>query len=194
MNTMVNNWAQVRLPSPANLSEKQLEVLARSGFYNVELQDGRIVDMYSYMYSDTDMSGLLKKLGKFFKKVIHKPLKILPYVAAAYGLGIIGGGVGGTAGAVLKKISAPIKKLIASSNFKQAEALFRKNLVAVGLTLTNAQMQSAMAGLVDQTVWGESYVQPGTYPVAPIVPPIDFNKYLPYILIGGVVLILVLRR
>lgn len=194
------------------LNQEQIEILASSGLYDAILKDGSTVDFKSWMISrglldqtaDGGIGSLWKEIQREIRDgvdmLIHKPLKVLPYLAAAAGLGAFGSTAQQAINGALTQIAGQAKGLIQSKSWTDLNRLIRTSLQATGVMPTTAMIESATQALIDQTVFGNyTEGQPIEIDSANIQWPRDgqsnVDDYLPFLIGGGVlVLVLVLAK
>ncbi len=196
-----------------NLTEDDLEILASSGLYDIQLPDGQVVDMKAWAYSDYlddgNMSGFFKKIArklkKGFHKILHKPLKGLPYLIGLGAVGALGDGVQSSITGIASKIGGTATKLIKGKKWTDLQRLVRTSLQATGVIPTQDMIDATMRQLVDRTVWGD-YTQgqpveidPGNIewprqPQGDYISKRDLEQYLPWAVAGGLALILLMRK
>ena len=193
-----------------------LEVLATSGLYDAVLNDGTVVDFRSWMISkgflnpsDSGVGSWWKEIQREFrdgvKFITHKPLKALPFLVGAGALGAFGGGAQAAIKAAVSNIGGKAASLIKSKKWTTLNRLVRTSLQATGVIPTSEMLQAATQQLVDQTVWGgytngePVQIDPGNieWPREPNTGNFsmqELEQYLPWIVAGGLALILVLKK
>lgn len=170
---------------PVYLDGQGLMNLADTGEYLAELDDGRVVDLQHYFYSnyDPNLSGFFKKLLKKVKKIIRKPLKLLP---AVIGIGAVTGKISitGLGKKLLKKTG--VAKLVKAGKLTEVVKTVRVALQETGVIPTGEQVQEVVDEMFQ--VYPPAPVPPAALPAPSILD--QLKPYWPYIAGGAAFLLL----
>lgn len=144
------------LPTRIPIDDGLLEIMARSGAYLAELEDGRIVDLEEYYY------GGGQELGNIWDKVrgvFKKPLKLVGILA---GVGVLAnvagvGGILGNLGTAVSKIGTQIASITKTSAWTTINRTGRVILQASGILPTKDNVGWLVQNAIDEKLASEGY-------------------------------------
>lgn len=173
-----------------------IDILASSGLYDVVLNDGARMDLMEFIksfgFNDGSFSGGLldfvkdniNNFGDKLREIVHKPLKALPYVAAAYGVGAIGSGGPELIAKLLGSAKSSLGNLVESKNFGAIQDIIKNTLQQGGIVPTNDQINAGVQQIIDGTVWQDFPTTGQVSQVKQQAIPLSVDKLIPYFAIG----------
>jgi len=166
------------------VDESTVEFLAKTGLYLVELNDGQIVDLYDY-YTNFGIGSIFDNFADTVKKFISKPLSVSgEFIADIFKAPALN--------------QTGIAQAIESKNFGDLVKTVRVNLQNAGIIPTNETVNAAVQQLINGTYAQQA--QGGGQVITLPVPQqqqyyqFDLEKYLPYIAIGAILLVVLLKK